>query len=107
MTNNPTPKQMAFGETQWHSSEEDGGPDVGILIGLHDGAQLWIGELSRRRWGDAGGDAMGLGSDMGSWFVLYPASGEPIVLGRMNAELMHSEVCDLLMPALKGSSDGR
>lgn len=39
----------------WHSSEEDGGPDVGITVGLGDGKMLWIGERSGRE-----GDGMGL-----------------------------------------------
>ena len=33
------------GQVQWHSSEEDGGPDVGIMIGLGGGKELWLGEL--------------------------------------------------------------
>jgi hypothetical protein len=39
----------------WHSSEEDGGPDVGITVGLGDGKMLWIGERSGRE-----GNGMGL-----------------------------------------------
>lgn len=37
--------ELAAGQVQWHSSEEDGGPDVGIMIGLGDGRALWFGEL--------------------------------------------------------------
>lgn len=33
------------GKVTWHVSEEGGGPDVGISIGLGNGRQLWIGEL--------------------------------------------------------------
>jgi len=39
----------------WHSSEEVGGPDVGITVGLGDGKMLWIGERSGRE-----ADGMGL-----------------------------------------------
>lgn len=95
------PTKLNLGQVQWHSSEEDGGPDVGIMVGLRGGSHLWIGELSRSRWEEAGGDQMGLGSDMGSWIVLYPATNaDPTVIGRMNAELMHSEVGDLMFAAL-------
>lgn len=37
---------LAIGQVQWHSSEEDGGPDVGILVGLGDGKALWLGEIA-------------------------------------------------------------
>jgi hypothetical protein len=43
------------GYVVWHSSEEDGGPDVGITVGLGDGKMLWVGERSGRE-----GDGMGL-----------------------------------------------
>lgn len=33
------------GQVQWHCSEEDGGPDVGIMVGLGGGKELWLGEL--------------------------------------------------------------
>jgi hypothetical protein len=36
----------AAGLVTWHSSEEDGGPDVGLSLGLGDGAMLWVGEGS-------------------------------------------------------------
>lgn len=91
---------LKLGHAEWHSSDEDSGPDVGIAIGLNNGAHLWVGELSSARWQEAGGDAMNLGKDSGSWIVLYPAYGDPTVIGRMNEELMHSEVGDLLFAAL-------
>ena len=34
------------GSVVWHSSEEDGGPDVGIQIGLGHGFSLYAGEVS-------------------------------------------------------------
>ena len=34
-----------IGEVQWHSSDEDGGPDVGILLGLGGDKMLWVGEM--------------------------------------------------------------
>lgn len=43
------------GYVVWHSSEEDGGPDVGITVGLGDGKMLWVGERTGRE-----GDGMGL-----------------------------------------------
>ncbi len=43
------------GYVVWHSSEEDGGPDVGLTIGLGGGKMLWAGERSGRE-----GDGIGL-----------------------------------------------
>lgn len=37
--------ELSPGQVQWHSSGEDNGPDVGILIGLGEGKALWLGEL--------------------------------------------------------------
>ena len=34
-----------IGQVQWHCSDEDGGPDVGILLGLSGGKMLWVGEM--------------------------------------------------------------
>lgn len=47
-------KDPEIGEVQWHSSEEDGGPDVGILMGLGGGRHLWLGELLDRDGGGMG-----------------------------------------------------
>jgi len=55
MTENPTEKALQAGQVQWHTSEEDGGPDVGIMVGLGGGKLLWCGELL-----DAEGGGMGL-----------------------------------------------
>jgi len=43
------------GYVVWHSSEEEGGPDVGITVGLGEGKMLWVGERSGRE-----GDGIGL-----------------------------------------------
>lgn len=51
--------ELEVGQIQWHSSEEDGGPDVGVLLQLPGGWQLWAGELLDSE------------SVMGSGFILY------------------------------------
>ena len=37
--------ESEFGRVTWLSSEEDGGPDVGVVLGLGEGRSLFIGEL--------------------------------------------------------------
>lgn len=60
------------GNVCWHSSEEDGGPDVGISVGL-GGGMLFVGEVP------------GL---IGGWsMAYYPASGDRIdVADTVNAD---------------------
>lgn len=36
----------ARGNIAWHSSDDDGGPDVGISVGLGDGRMLYAGDVS-------------------------------------------------------------
>ncbi|MDR7232257.1 hypothetical protein J2X45_003363 [Caulobacter sp. BE264] len=37
---------LPLGHTAWHSSDEDSGPDVGLQLGLGDGASIYVGELA-------------------------------------------------------------
>lgn len=37
------------GRVLWFSSEDDGGPDVGISVGLGGGKALWVGEATTGR----------------------------------------------------------
>ncbi len=54
---------VQMGNICWHSSEEDGGPDVGISLGLGDG-MLFVGEVP------------GL---IGGWsMAYYPAVGDRV-----------------------------
>ena len=49
---------LSVGQVQWHSSEEDGGPDVGVLLRLSDEEYLWAGELIKED--EAGDNCCGL-----------------------------------------------
>lgn len=59
------------GHVVWHCSEEDGGPDVGMTLGL-GGAALWVGEITRAAHADGGEDTAALGNDGGWWLMLCP-----------------------------------
>lgn len=67
------------GEVNWHSSDEDSGPDLGMSVGIGNGKWLYVGEISRDLHDEGGEEAAALGDDMGWWLVLYP---EQIVMGR-------------------------
>lgn len=76
-------EDIDIGQVQWHCSEEDGGPDVGLLLRLDASQYLWAGELLRDDWEDAGPDAAALGDDSGFWAILYEEGGKrKTVLGR-------------------------
>lgn len=64
--------EHTLGNVIWHTSEEGGGPDVGISIGLGNGKSLWIGEITSERYADGGDDAKALGDDSGWWMMIYP-----------------------------------
>lgn len=59
---------LAKGETRWHSSGEDEGPDVGLELGLGGGVALYVGELATRTVEEAGVDLKRFPD--GWWFAL-------------------------------------
>lgn len=69
---------LAPGQIGWHTSEPDGGPDVGIDIGMPDGSRLYIGELSDRcleEWGDPE-------LRRHNWHIVhYTLDGQQIIMG--------------------------
>jgi len=69
--------QTELGKVTWHSSEEDSGPDVGLMLGLGEGRALWVGEISKRAWTDAGSEIQALGSDGGWWLGIYQPEFQP------------------------------
>lgn len=71
------------GFVTWASTEEDGGPDVGITIGLGpEVGHLWFGEITRQRYESEGCDEYA-DSDMGWWLLHYKPKGEPTVIGKL------------------------
>lgn len=73
------------GKITWHCSEEDGGPDVGLSLGLGDNRVLWVGAITKAAWSEGGEDVAALGGATGWWLILY--TPESTVLGKLvNAE---------------------
>lgn len=60
------------GRIVWHCSEEDGGPDVGMSLGLGHGWAMWVGEITRAAHADGGEAVAALGDDCGWWLMIYP-----------------------------------
>lgn len=61
--------EIEIGQIQWHTSEEDGPPDVGMLLRIDEHNHLWVGEITRCMWEERGGEE--LGSDGGWWIIHY------------------------------------
>lgn len=80
----PSPSEEAedfAGRVQWHSSEEHGGPDVGLLLTMPDGGHLWAGEISRNEW-ESDPENSECGSDFGFWLIQYKKGGGKVVFGK-------------------------
>jgi hypothetical protein len=94
--------QSSRGMITWHTSDDDGtSPDCGQTLGFGDGWLLWIGEISKSRWAETGGDEMNLGGDGGHWIILYGPK-ETHVIGRCAANADVSNIMELLkLHALK------
>lgn len=95
MTDEIAKAREPIGSVEWHSSEEDGCPDVGMRIALGDGSSLWIGEISRDLWERSGSSAISV-DDVGWWIVHYPAKGEGQVIGRCLEPWPNNDLSDLL-----------
>ena len=72
--NAPDPTELddavdTLGRVTWLSSEEEGGPDVGLILGLGDGRSLFLGELPNATLEEHGVDPGHEGS--GWWWMLY------------------------------------
>lgn len=97
----PSDEEYArIGNTIWHCSEEGGGPDVGITVGLGEGRHLWCGEITRDRWEEGGEDTAALGPDLGSWLILY-GPGEVRVLGKMVDHYTAQDFIEMLAGVLR------
>lgn len=87
------------GQQRWHSSEEDGGPDVGIEVGMPDGSILWFGEISTALWETCGGGV--LATDKGWWAVHYPLDRQPRLIGPVLTTWLDSGGVDYLAAAAR------
>lgn len=101
---------LVAGQQRWHSTEEDGGPDVGIEVGMPDDSTIWFGEVSTSLWQRCGGDEVS--PDGGWWVVHYRKGAEPLVLGRILATWLDESGPDYFASALRrndseDTTDGR
>lgn len=89
---------LSIGDVEWHCSEEGGGPDVGLCLILSEGWSLWAGEITRKRWREAGEDAAALGADTGWWIILF---GPEEASHRVIAKCVDRDVAMAMVDALE------
>lgn len=92
--------ESALGVVQWHCSEEGGGPDVGVSLGLGEGRTLWAGEISKQRHAEAGDEAAALGDDFGWWLIMYEKQSAQVIAKCLNCYEARS-MFDLIASALR------
>jgi hypothetical protein len=99
-------EEYPIGTVVGHGTEEDGIADVGLALQLPGGAQLWFGEISRRRWEECGPDATELGPDTGWWIILYEAD-DSTVIGKCLDQEVAERLALSLATALAKADTGR
>lgn len=90
------------GRVTWLTSEEDGGgPDVGMILGLGNGASLYVGEISNAEL-----DAHDLSETedglSGWWIVLHRANGFEVIAPAVSVEAGR-ELFDAIFAAVQGA----
>lgn len=91
-----------IGRLEWHCSEEDGLPDVGVSLAIAPGIELWCGEVPRARWDTASEDVQGIGNDGGWWLAIYK-SDEVVLVGKVGQHEGRALLEDELAPALRAA----
>lgn len=93
--------EQEIGKITWHSTEDDGGPDVGISMALSGGKELWCGEITNASYRDSGAQA--LGSDGGWWIILYEKDSH-IVVGKCIEEEPAHRLFEALAASIRAAS---
>jgi hypothetical protein len=92
------------GSITWATSDEDGGPDVGIWLCVMPDTWLWAGELSDRSFEDAGKEATDLADKPLGWWitVMQIESGKLTerVIGRTTQHAA-SDMLDFIAAAIR------
>lgn len=95
------------GKVTWCSSEEDGGPDCGMSVGLGGGRMLYVGEMptsTLEEHGVTDGE-----SSSGWWLVLYERHDTriigPVIATDEARNLIETLAAALVMGPLEGVHD--
>lgn len=102
MTDELKPEDRAArGAVVWHCSEEEGGPDVGMSLGLGDGRALYMGELADETIEACGIDP---GHDGTGWWLALDTASEMVVFGAVVDQDNARAAFDVLEHAINRSA---
>lgn len=96
-------EDMTIGGITWHSSEEGGGPDVGVSVYLGGNQRLWIGEITSQLFDQSGRDHFN--SD-GGWFLVW-YKPEPVLIAKCGDDLDAREFVEHLASLIYLSAQRR
>ncbi len=86
---------LKVGHVEWHSSEEDGGPDVGIRLRLSATDELWFGEVCN--------DDDPRHPDISGCGIIHYRDGGRYVLGAIFDNEGASELMDAIAAAVRAA----
>lgn len=93
-------KATTLGTLTWHSSEDEGGPDCGLELGLGGGRTLYVGELADATIRGAGQEPAGTG-----WWVAVTSDVDGIALvGPVMDTDVAREMVDRLFAAIQAGA---
>lgn len=95
-------REVPFGHVGWACSDEDGGPDVGIFLGLGNGAMLWCGDITSNLYDDERPDIEQLGDESGWWIILYTKDSAR-VLGKTHDRYLAQDIFDEIAALLRSA----
>lgn len=103
MTKRKMIEDTAIGGITWHSSEVDGGPDVGISVYLGDENRLWIGEVTDSLFCQSGKEHF---SSDGGWFLVW-YKPEPVLIAKCADDLDARDFIEHIASMLRLSAQQR
>lgn len=86
------------GSVTWISSGEDEGPDVGLTVGLGNGAMLYFGEMPTSTLED---HAVDLKTFPDGWWVVLYAGKDTHILGAIPDTYAARDAVDVISAALR------
>lgn len=107
----PTDEETAeLGRNIWHSTEEGGGPDVGMSIGMGGSQYLWIGEITDDVWNELDDEQKAQTGGRNSGWWLMTADRIPLAhfVDALSGQEFAEDVLSLIGRArARGAEDAR
>lgn len=86
---------LAIGHVQWHVSEDDGPPDVGMMLRLSASDTLWFGEIVTDRDNPPP-------ERINGWGIIHYKDGQRRVIGKLFDNYDAGDLMDEISAAIRG-----